>query len=152
MQDILEAIYCVRAILDFSMLVQYPLHDNEILFYMEHALYKLDKTKIAFENHHLINVKLFRLTFNYPKFHAMTYFVQCIRDYGSAINYDTAHSEAAHKYLLKAFYWRTNKKEYKSQILEHNICHTNVIAIQDVILIAKVIVGSTKKKACCWYA
>ena len=57
-----------------------------------------------------------------------------------------AYSEAAHKYLLKAFYRRTNKKKYKSQILEHNIRHTNVIAIQDVILIAKVSVRSAKKK------
>ena len=32
------------------------------------------------------------------------------------------------------------------QILEHNIRHTNVIAIQDVILIAKILVGSAKKK------
>ena len=76
----------------------------------------------------------------------MTHFVKYIRDYGSAINYDTAHSEAAHKYLLKAFYGRTNKKEYESQILEHNIRHTNVIAMQDAILIAKVPVGSAKKK------
>ncbi len=62
------------------------------------------------------------------------------------INYDIAHSEAAHKYLLKAFYRRTNKKEYESQILKHNICHTNVIAMQDAILIAKVLDGSAKRK------
>ncbi len=98
------------------MLAQYPLHNDETISYMEHALYRLDKTKIAFENHCPINAKLFRPTFNYPKFHAMTYFVKCIQDYGSAINYDTAHSEAAHKYFLKAFYGRTNKKKYKSQI------------------------------------
>ena len=62
------------------------------------------------------------------------------------INYDTAHSKAAHKYLLKAFYRRTNKKKYELQILEHNIRHTNVITMQNVILIAKVPVGSIKKK------
>ena len=44
----------------------------------------------------------------------MTHFVKCIRDYGSAIDYDKAHSEAAYKYFLKAFYGRTNKKEYES--------------------------------------
>ncbi len=113
---------------------------------MEHALYRLDKTKIAFENHYLIDTKLFQPTFNYPKFHAMTYFVKYIRDYGSAINYDIAHSEAAHKYLLKAFYEQTNKKEYELQILKHNIRHTYVIAIQDAILMAKVLDRSAKKK------
>ncbi len=145
-QDAPEIIHCARAILDFTMLAQYPLHDDKTLFYMEHVLYRLDKTKIAFENYRPINAKLFRPTFNYPKFHTMTYFVKCIRDYGSAINYDTAHSEAAHKYLLKAFYGRTNKKEYESQILKHNICHTNVIAMQDAILMAKVLDESAKRK------
>ncbi len=82
----------------------------------------------------------------------MTHFVKYIQDYRNAINYDTAYSETIHKYLLKAFYRRTNKKEYKSQILEHNICLTNIIAMQDAILIVKVPVGSAKKKACCWQA
>ena len=76
----------------------------------------------------------------------MTHFVQCIWDHGSIIKYHMAHSEEAHLYFLKGFYKRINKKEYKSQILEHNICHTNIIAMQDVILIAKVAVRSTKKK------
>ena len=56
------------------------------------------------------------------------------------------NSEAAHKYLLKTFYETTNKKEYKLQILEHNIRYTKVLTMQDVILIAKVPVGIAKKK------
>ena len=40
-------------------------------------------------------------------------------------------------------------KEYKLQILKHNICHTNVIAIQDAILIAKILDGSAKKTVYC---
>ena len=104
---------------------------------MEQALYRLEKTKIAFEHHRPINSKLCRPTFNYPKFHAVTHFAQCIRDYGSAVNYDTAHSKAAHKYLLKAFYNRTNKKEYDAQIWQHNVRHTNVIAMKDVIISKK---------------
>ena len=62
------------------------------------------------------------------------------------IHYDMAHSEVAYIYLLKAFNRKTNKKEYKSQILEYNIYHTNVIVIQDFILLVKVPVGSVKKK------
>ena len=119
------------------MLAQYVSHDDETLWYMEHALYRLEKTKIAFEHHRPIDSKLYRPTFNYPKFHAVTHFAQCIRDYGSAVNYDTAHSEAAHKYLLKAFYNKTNKKEYDAQIRQHNVCHTNVIAMKDVIISKK---------------
>ena len=115
-QNTPEAIQCARAILDFTMLAQYVSHDDETLRYMEHALYRLEKTKIAFEHHRPIDAKLCRPTFNYPKFHATSHFVQCIRDYSSPVNYDTAHSETAHKYLLKAFYNKTNKKEYDAQI------------------------------------
>ena len=53
------------------------------------------------------------------------------------INYNTAYSKAAHKYLLKAFYNRTNKKEYKSQIWKHNMPHTYIIAIKYVIFLEK---------------
>ncbi len=128
------------------MLAQYPSHNDEKLFYMEHALYRLDKTKIIFENHRPIDAKLFRPTFNYPKFHAIIHFVKCIQDYRSVINYDIAYNEVAHKYFLKALYGQTNKKEYESQILKHNIRHTNVIAMQDTILMAKVLDGSAKRK------
>ena len=103
----------------------------------EHPLYKLEKTKIAFEHYRPIDSKLCRPTFNYSKFHTVTHFAQCIRDYDSVVNYDTAHSEAAYKYLLKAFYNRTNKKEYDAQIWQHNISYTNVIAIKDVIISKK---------------
>ena len=133
-QNAPEAIQCARAILDFTILAQYVSHDDKTLQYMEHALYRLEKTKIAFEHHRPIDAKLCQPTFNYPKFYATSHFVQCIRDYGSAVNYDTAHSEAAHKYLLKAFYNRTNKKEYDAQIRQHNVRHTNVIAMKDVII------------------
>ncbi len=95
------------------MLAQYVSHDDKTLRYIEYVLYRLENTKIAFEHHQPINSKLCRPTFNYPKFQAISQFVQCIRDYGSIVNYDTAHSKAAHKYL-KAFYNRTNKKEYNS--------------------------------------
>ena len=40
----------------------------------------------------------------------------------------------AYKYFLKAFYNKTNKKEYDLQIRQHNVCHTNIIAIKDVII------------------
>ena len=119
------------------MLAQYISHDDETLRYMEYVWYKLEKTKIAFEHHRPIDAKLCRLTFNYPKFHATSHFVQCIRDYGSAVNYDTAHSKIAHKYLLKAFYNRTNKKEYDAHIRQHNIRHKNVIIMKDVVISKK---------------
>ena len=44
-----EAIQCAWAILDFTMLAQYVSHGEETLCYMEYTLYRLEKTKIAFE-------------------------------------------------------------------------------------------------------
>lgn len=43
-----------------------------------------------------------------------------------------------HKYLLKAFYNKINKKEYNLQIWQYNVCHTNKIAIKDLIILKKV--------------
>ena len=39
-----------------------------------------------------------------------------------------------HKYLLKAFYNKTNQKEYDLRIWQYNVCHTNIILIKDVII------------------
>lgn len=77
-QNASEIIYYTCAIFDFPILTQYLFHNNEIFFYIYHALYKLDPKKIMFENYCLINAKLFQPTFNYSKFHTMTYFVKCI--------------------------------------------------------------------------
>lgn len=53
------------------------------------------------------------------------------------VNYDIAYSKVAYKYLFKAFYNTINKKEYDSQIWQKNIRHTNLIAIKNLIAIAK---------------
>ncbi len=53
--DAPEAIQYAQAILDFTMLAQYVLHNNKTLYYMEHALYRLENTKIAFEYYRPIN-------------------------------------------------------------------------------------------------
>ena len=54
-----ETIFCTCTIFDFTILTQYPLLNNETLFYIDDALYRFDKTKIVFENHCLIDAKLF---------------------------------------------------------------------------------------------
>ena len=132
--DAPETIQCACAILNFTILAQYVLHNNKTLRYIEHKLYGLEKTKIAFENHQLIDSKLCQPTFDYPKFHAITHFVLYIWDYDSVVNYNTTHNKAVYKYLLKAFYNKMNKEKYNSQIWKHNVRHTNIIAIKDIII------------------
>lgn len=74
-QNAPKAIYYTCTIFDFTMLAQYLLYNNEILLYIEHTLYRLDKTKVIFQNCFLIDTKLFQLIFNYPKFYVIIYFV-----------------------------------------------------------------------------
>ena len=73
--DAPEGIQFAQAILDFIMLAQYVLHDNKMLHYIEHALYRLKKTKIAFEHYWPIDSKLYQPTFNYPKLHVISHFI-----------------------------------------------------------------------------
>lgn len=83
--------------------------------------------------------------YNYLKHYIMIYFVQFIWDYKNLLNYNIEYSEIVYKYLLKAFYKGINKKKYKLQILKYNICHTNIIAMQNIILTTKVLNRSVKK-------
>lgn len=59
-----------------------------------------------------------------------------------------ANSETAYKLFFKVFYRQTNKKEYKSQILEHNLCYTNIITMHNIIVIANMLAGNNKNRAC----
>ncbi len=95
------------------MLAQYVLHDEKMLCYLKYTLYRLKKTKIAFKQYLSINSKLYWSTFNYLKFYAISYFIQCIWNYSSVVNNNTAYSEGTYKFFLKAFYNKTNKKEYE---------------------------------------
>lgn len=49
--DVVEIIQYAQAILDFIIVAQYVLHNEETLRYIKHALYKLEKTKIVFEQY-----------------------------------------------------------------------------------------------------
>ena len=59
-------------------------------------------------------------------------------DFNSVINDNMAHSKVANKYLFKAFYRKINKIKYELEILKHNIRYINIIAMKNMILIAKI--------------
>lgn len=84
---------------------------------MDHIWYRLKKLKIAFEQHRIIDSKLYQPMFNYSNFYTINYFAQYIQVYDSIINYNTVYSKMVYKYLLKVLYNKINKKEeYNSQI------------------------------------
>lgn len=136
--DTPKTIQYTQAILDFIILAQYISHDKEILCYIEHTLYKGENTETLFEYHQLIDSKLCQLTFNYPKFYAINYFVQFIWNYSSVVNQNTAYSKTAYKYYFKFFYNKLNKKEYDLQIRQYNVHHTNIIVIKNAIILEKI--------------
>jgi hypothetical protein len=128
------AMHCTRAIVDFILLAQYKTHDDETLRYLDHALYRIDKTKVAFKALRPVDKATDEGYFNFPKFHVMTHYMSCIRDFGAADNFDTEHSEAGHKYHVKAFYRRTNKRQgYEDQICLHNTRRISMIAMEDIL-------------------
>ncbi len=129
------AIHFAQAMIDFVILAQYHLHDEEILWYLEHALFWLNKLKNVF--HHLqsesSNTDVNH--FNISKLHAMTYYASQIWRYDSADNFNTKHSEIAHKHLIKIFFDCINKQEmFQRQLLHHNTWHLNLLAIKDILL------------------
>lgn len=73
--DVSKAIQYAQTILDFILLAQYFLYDDEMLFYIVYTLYRLENIKIAFEYYQPIDSKLYQLIFNYPKFYTITQFV-----------------------------------------------------------------------------
>ncbi len=109
------AMLCTRAIIDFVTLARYRTHDSETLRYMQHALHRIDVLKIAFRS------QTKQGNFNYPKFHVMSHYMDFISRFGCTEGTDTDHSESAHKYLIKDYYDRTNKRaDFEEQILLHN--------------------------------
>jgi hypothetical protein len=128
------AMHCARAIIDFILLAQYKTHNDETLRYLDHALYRIDKTKVVFKQFRPVDKVTAEGHFNFPKFHAMTHYTSFIREYGAADNFDTEHSEAAHKYHVKAFYGRTNKRrDYENQICLHNTRRINMLAMANIL-------------------
>ncbi len=98
-------------IVNFIVIAQYKTHDEETLCYLDHALYRIDKTKIVFKVLHLVNKTTDESYFNFPKFHIMTHYMSCIWDFSAIDNFDIEHSEARYKYHVKDFYRSTNKQQ-----------------------------------------
>ncbi len=73
--------------------------------------------------------------FNFPKFHAITHYPEFIRMYGTTDGVDTSQMEAAHKWIVKEHFSRTNKHaDYQEQIIRHSTRQTNAMAMEELIL------------------
>ncbi len=124
-----DALYCAWAFMNFVMMIQYWLHDDESLRYMNNAIYRINVLKEVFKQfQHNKN-------FNYFKFHVIFYYMNFIQRYEDANDFDTFYMKIAHKFLIKNYYDFTNKqKNFQMQILHHNTWWINMLTIKDIIL------------------
>lgn len=129
-----EAIKFIRATVDFVTLAMYESHDDDTLRYFELALHRMNKSKEVFRNYRKTKAKDNEGHFNFPKWHSLTHYVQMIRLYGYAPNWDTSHPEHKHHTYVKEGFRRTNKKnDWEDQLMEHHLRGLNMLALQDLI-------------------
>lgn len=103
-----------KAMIDLTLMLEYRSIDDDVLTYIEADLKIMDKLKGAFG---LLTDK----KWCYPKWHALSHYVEQIKRYGAPMTYSTAYGEAWHKEDLKKYVGRTNKREtLLEQLLVHN--------------------------------
>jgi hypothetical protein len=96
----------------------------------------MDMLKWAFRNYRInMRDKDESGHFNFPKFHAITHYPEFIRMYGTTDGVDTSHMEAAHKWIIKEHFSRTNKHaDFQEQIIRHSTRQTDAMAMEELIL------------------
>ncbi len=124
-----DALYCARALINFVMMIQYRLHDDKSLSYMNNVIYRINILKEVFKQFQ------YDENFNYLKFHVISHYMNFIQRYESADDFDTSYMKIAHKFLIKDYYDLTNKrKNFQMQILHHNTWWVNMLTMRDIIL------------------
>lgn len=106
----IRLIRAVRAILDFLYLAQYPVHTAETLQCLNDALTCFHENKQIF-----IDIGV-RNSFNLPKLHSLSHYIDSIRLFGTTDNYNTEYTERLHIDLAKDAYRATNKKDEYAQM------------------------------------
>ena len=125
------AMHYMRIICDFITMIQYRSHDENTFQYMKQTMYKIDKLKWMFKTYRLKNTND-KSHFNIFKMHMITHYFECIRKFESTNKFDRSHNETTHKYLMKIFYVKINKRnKWLKQILFHNIRHVNMQIMND---------------------
>ena len=109
-------IYCIRVIIDFVIQAQYILHDKQTLSYVENALYIINNFKTIFVQFRLQNTTYNsknenKLQFNISKLYILIYYTEFICIYNSVQEFNFVYKEVVYKYLLKQFFYRTNRNK-----------------------------------------
>ncbi len=122
----------IKALINFILIIQYRFHDDLILIYLQHVLYRLNIYKKIFRQSRLIVHEIEENNFNFFKFHVITHYVDFIKKYEAANEYNTFHDETRHKYMIKKFYCKINKREiFQTQFIEHNKKRIKILALKN---------------------
>ncbi|THU87904.1 hypothetical protein K435DRAFT_680843 [Dendrothele bispora CBS 962.96] len=103
---------CVRGLVDFLYLAQYPIHTDQTLILLQDALERFHKDKDIF-----IDLGI-REHFQLPKLHFLNHYVQKIKFLGTLDNSNTEHTERLHIDLAKDAYRATNRKDEYFQMIK----------------------------------
>ncbi len=101
----------IRVLINFIFIAQYKFHDDSTLNYFDQTFFRLNAYKKIFRHSRFKKHEIEKNRFNFSKFHAITHYVDFIKRYEVANKYDTFHDETRHKYMIKKFYFRINKRE-----------------------------------------
>ncbi|KAJ3998439.1 hypothetical protein F5050DRAFT_1798464 [Lentinula boryana] len=101
---------CLRGLLDFLFLSQYPVQSTTSLGLLSDSLEHFHGNKQIF-----IDLGI-RSDFHIPKIHFMNHYVEAIERMGSLDNYNTEYTERLHIDLAKDAYQATNRKDELAQM------------------------------------
>ncbi|KAJ3765439.1 hypothetical protein FB446DRAFT_655309, partial [Lentinula raphanica] len=106
----IRLVRCLRGLIDFLYLSQYPVHSTTTLGLLSDALDRFHANKAIF-----IDLEI-RSDFHIPKIHFLNHYVDDIRYAGTLDNFNTEYTERLHIDLAKDAYRATNKKDELSQM------------------------------------
>ncbi|KAI0356053.1 hypothetical protein OH77DRAFT_1503949 [Trametes cingulata] len=131
-----QLIRCVRALLDFLYLAQYPAHTTDTLELLRDALRRFHHNKVVF-----VHLGI-RIHFKFPKLHSLDHYLTSIELFGTTDNYDTQYTERLHIDFAKDAYRATNRKdkfpqmtlwlERREKILRHEAYRSPSRTLDDI--------------------
>ena len=119
-------LFCIRMIINMTMIAQYHSHIETTMNYIQHYLNVFNIVKEA--------LRLFqkKRSFNISKMHSLTHYSHFIREYDALTNFSIEIEEATHSNHLKTLWRLFNKREnYEKQMLQNNTRRTNVLTVDD---------------------
>jgi hypothetical protein len=129
-----HALNFIRIFVDFVLIAQYRSHNEKILQYMNHVLYWMNCFKSVFRHLRSFDKDINEEHFNFSKFHVMSHYIDFIRKYETTDEYDISHDEIKHKYMLKKYYIRINKRDiFQTQLINHNERRLKILIMKNIM-------------------